>query len=70
MQQDYPMAVEALCSWLDPGSKKMAAQEFSHSFQMSGESVADYIHRIEQIAYGKDDLNAVTKKHPFVWEAV
>ena len=61
VQQDHPMAIEALHSWLDPGSKKMAAQEFSHSLQKSGESVADYIRHIEQVAYSKDDLNTATR---------
>ena len=62
-QQSYPTAVEALRTRLDPGSKTVAAQEFQHSLQKSGESVSDFIRRLEkkyQIAYGRDDLNAAT----------
>ena len=64
VQQDYRTAIEALRSRLDPGSKTMAAQDFRHSIQRSGESVPDYIRRLEktyQIAYGKDDLNSATR---------
>ena len=60
-QQDYPEAIEALRTRLDPESKTMAAQDFRHSLQKNGETVSDFICRLEktyQIAYGKDDLNA------------
>ena len=63
-QQDYPKAIEALRARLDPGSKTMAAQDFRHSLQKNGETVSDFICRLEktyQIAYGKDDLNAATR---------
>ena len=56
--------MNALRSWLDPGSKTMAAQDFCHSHQKSDESVSDFICRIEksyQVAYGKDDLNPATR---------
>ena len=39
----------------------MATQEFRHSIQRSGESVADYLRRLEkayQLAYGKDSLSS------------
>ena len=42
----------------------MAAQDFRHSAQKSGECVPDFIRRLEktyQIAYGKDDLNQDTR---------
>ena len=62
----YWTAIEALRSRLDPGpgSKTIAAQDFRHSIQRSGESVPDYIRCLEktyQIAYGKDNLNSATR---------
>ena len=63
-QQDYTTAINALRVRLDPGSKTMAAQDFRHSLQKSGENVPDFIRRLEktfQIAYGKDDLNPTTR---------
>ena len=64
MQQDYGAVIHALRSRLDPGSKTMAAQDFRHSLQKSGESVSDFVCRIEktyQVAYGKDGLNPATR---------
>ena len=63
-QQDYPKAIDALRSRLDPGSKTMAVQEFRHSVQRTGEGVADYIRRLEKtyrVAYGKYDLIPTTR---------
>ena len=63
-QQSHPRAVSALRARLDPGSKTMAAQDFSHSVQRSGEPVTDFIRRLEktyQIAYGKDNMNVETR---------
>ena len=63
-QQDFKAAINALRARLDPGSKTMAAQEFRHTLQKVGETVPDFIRRVEkifQIAYGKDDLNRVTR---------
>ena len=63
-QNDFTTAVSALRARLDPGSKTMAAQDFRHSLQRSGEGVPDFIRRLEktfQIAYGKDDLNRTTR---------
>ena len=37
LQQDYETAISALGSRLDPGRKTMAAQDFRHSAQKSGE---------------------------------
>ena len=55
---------DALHVRLDPDSKTMAAQDFRHSLQKSGENVPDFIWRLEktfQIAYGKDDRNLTTR---------
>ena len=49
------VAMGALRSRLEQGSKAMAAQEFRHCLQMDGERVADYIRRFEKtfrVAYG------------------
>ena len=63
-QQSYQTAVDALESRLDPRNRTMAAQEFRHSIQRQGESVAEFIRRIEkayQVAYGKDSLLTDTR---------
>ena len=64
VQQDYTAAIEALRSRLDSTNRTMAAQEFRHSTQRQGESVADFIRRLEkafQLAYGKDSLHSDTR---------
>ena len=64
VQQDFEAVICALRSRLDPGSKTMAAQDFRHLLQKSGESVSDFVRRIEktfQVAYGKDDFNPATR---------
>ena len=63
-QQDYTAAIEAIRSRLDSTNRTMAAQEFRHSTQPQGESVADFIRRLEkafQVAYGKDSLHSDTR---------
>ena len=63
-QQSYLAEIEALRTRLDPGSKTVAAQQFRHSLQKSGECVSDFIRRLEkkyQIAYSRDDLNTATR---------
>ena len=48
----------------DPARKTMAAQDFRHSAQKSGECVPDFIRKLEktyQIANGKDDLSQDTR---------
>ena len=58
-KKTFPGAVNALRQRLDPGSKTMAAQEFRHTLQKEGESVASYIRQLERnfrVAYGRDGL--------------
>ena len=60
----YSRAVESLRARLDPGGKAVAAQEFRHASQANGESVADFIRRLEKsfrIAYGRDKLSTETR---------
>jgi len=59
----YLSATEALCACLDPGNKTLAAQDFRHTVQGSGESITDFICRLERtfrIAYGRDGLATST----------
>ena len=54
----------ALRSRLDPGSRVLAAQDFRHASQHEGESVADFIRRLEQLfklAYGRDGMSEETR---------
>jgi membrane protein required for beta-lactamase induction len=46
VQQDYTAAIDALRSRLDSTNRTMAAQD--HSIQQQGESVADFIRRLEK----------------------
>ena len=59
-QQSYRVSVEALRARLDLGSKIVAAQDLCHFLQRSGETVSDFIRRLEK-KYGRDDLNAATR---------
>ena len=61
----YQTATQALRIRLDPGNRVLAAQDFRHAMQKDGESVADYVRRLEryfQIAYGRDKLSMETKE--------
>ena len=60
----YASAIEALRGRLDPGSKTLAAQDFRHTLQKEGESVADFIRRLERVfrlAYGRDKMTTETR---------
>ena len=60
----YTRATEALRSRLDFGSKTVAAQDFRHATQHDGESVAEFIRRLERIfrvAYGRDHMSSETR---------
>ena len=60
----YSRAVECLRLRLDSSSKTMAAQEFRHTMQKSGESVADFLRRLEKVfrvVYGRDKLGTETR---------
>ena len=51
-------------SRLDPSSRALAAQDFRHASQQGGESVADFIRRLEQLfklAYGRDGMSDETR---------
>ena len=47
-QQDFTVAINTLRARLDPGRKTMAAQEFRHTLQKVGETVPDFIRRMER----------------------
>ena len=48
-KESLVVAVSALCTRLVPGSRALVAQDFHHAAQREGESVADYISRLEQL---------------------
>ena len=47
-QQDFTMAINTLGVRLDPGSKTMAAKDFWHSLQKSGENMPDFIRQLRR----------------------
>ena len=56
--------IVVLRSRLDPSSRTLAAQDFRHALQQEGESVADFIRRLEQLfklAYGRDGMSEETR---------
>ncbi len=60
----FQSAVEAIRRRIDPHNRVIAATDFRHASQAEGESVADYIRRIErlfQLAYGGDSLTCETR---------
>ena len=57
-------ATVVLRSRLDPSSRALAAQDFHRASQLEGESVADFIRRLEQLfklAYGRDGISDETR---------
>ena len=61
----YALATEALRSRLDSISKTVAAQDFRHATQREGESVSDFIRRLERTfrsAYGRDLMSTETRE--------
>ena len=62
--KNFGTALAALQSRLDPGGPALAAQDFRHLTQHNGESVADFIRRLESVfrrAYGKEKLSVETR---------
>ena len=60
----FAKAVEALRLRLDCGSKALAAQDFRHATQCDGESVSDFVRRLEhtfRTAYGREPMSTETK---------
>ena len=61
----YEQAMQALRDRRDPANKVLAGQVFCHTAQQEGESVADFIGRLESvfhIAYGWDKMSLETKE--------
>ena len=61
----YDSAIQALRDKLDPGSKVLAGQDYRHTAQLEGETVADFIRHLErafQVAYGRNRMSAETKE--------
>lgn len=57
-------AIIAMRNRLDPCSRALAAQDFRHASQREGESVSDFIRRLEQmfkLAYGQDGMSDETR---------
>ena len=58
-------ATQALRSRMEPGSRALAAQDFRHLSQGDGETVADYMRRLERtfrVAYGRDSMSTETRE--------
>ena len=63
-KNDYQKVIKVLQARLDPGNRTLAAQEFRHLHQREGESVSDFMRRLEktfQVAYGKDNMSQDTR---------
>ena len=57
--------MRSLRSRVDPENRVLAGQDFRHATQEMGESVAEYIRRLErlfQAAYGHDGLSVETRQ--------
>ena len=57
-------AIAALQNQLDESGRALAAQDFQHSLQKEGETVADFVRQLEgtfMIAYGQDGMAADTR---------
>ena len=63
-KKTFVVATDALQNRLDPNSRVLAAQEFRHAVQRTGEPVSEYIRRLEQTyrrAYGRDKMSSETR---------
>ena len=63
-KESLERATASLRARLDPSSRTLAAQDFRHASQREGESVSDFIRRLEQffkLAYGRDGLSEETR---------
>ena len=65
-KSSWDKAVQALKSRLEPGARAFAAQDFRHISQAQGETVSDFLCRLErtfQLAYGRvrDPMSAETR---------
>ena len=61
----WDAAVTALKRRLEPRSRALAAQDFRHTVQAAGESVSNFITRLErtfQLAYGRDGMSCTTRE--------
>ena len=61
----YEQATQALQDHLDPANKVLAGQDFRHTAQREGESVADFIRWLERvfhIAYGQEKMSLETRE--------
>ena len=63
-KSSWDKAVQGLKSRLEPGARAFAAQDFRHISQAQGETVSDFLCRLEhtfQLAYGRDPMSAETR---------
>ena len=64
-RKSYQAAVKALKERLDPGNQTLAALDFRHTSQKIGESVSDFIGRLEsvfQTGFGREQLSNETRE--------
>ena len=64
VKSSWKEAVQGLRSRLEPGTRSFAAQDFRHLTQAQGETVSDFLCRLErtfQLAYGRDPMSAETR---------
>lgn len=60
----FTLAVQNLCTKIDPGSKALATQDFQHTVQKDGEAVTDFIQCLERtfhVAYSRDVKSSETR---------
>ena len=60
----YQAAINALRERLDSGDQSIAALDFRHTSQKPGETVSDFIRRLEKVfqtAFGRENLSAETR---------
>ena len=63
-RSSWDKAVQGLKSRLEPGARVFAAQDFRHISQAQGETVSDFLCRLErtfQLAYGRDPMSTETR---------
>ena len=65
--KNFGTALAALQNRLDPGGPALVAQDFRHLAQQHGETVADFIHRLEVWSVWEREIVGGDKRYPTIW---
>ena len=65
--QEFWNSLGCTANRLDPGGPALAAQDFRHLAQQHGETVADFIHRLEVWSVWEREIVGGDERYPTIW---